>query len=37
VNPVSTTMELKEALAQAAQRGKENKFFCAGLPGTLEN
>ena len=27
VNPVSTTMELKEALAQAAQRGKENKFF----------
>jgi 16S rRNA (cytosine1402-N4)-methyltransferase len=27
VNPVNTTMELKEALAHAAERGKENKFF----------
>jgi 16S rRNA (cytosine1402-N4)-methyltransferase len=27
VNPVNTTMELKEALAQAAERGKENKFY----------
>jgi 16S rRNA (cytosine1402-N4)-methyltransferase len=27
VNPVNTTMELKEALTHAAGRGKENKFF----------
>jgi 16S rRNA (cytosine1402-N4)-methyltransferase len=27
VNPVNTTMELKEALMPAAERGKENKFF----------
>ena len=27
MNPVNTTMELKEALIHAAERGKENKFF----------
>jgi len=27
ISPVSTTMELKETLTQAAERGKENKFF----------
>jgi len=27
VNPVNTTMELKEALIHAVERGKENKFF----------
>lgn len=26
-NPVNTTMELKEALTHAAEKGKENKFF----------
>jgi len=27
MNPVNTTMDLKEALMPAAERGKENKFF----------